>query len=244
MRELIWPLFVAIIFSLTGCAHKIRVIEKMPDPVAFQTKHGINVYCDGVWDQDDTDVFFSTTDCYEQEEVEDVIDYVIDELVWRVGEPYSYKSILDFLDESKGLHDIFFKELEMGEEGSCGTKKNPKKSCTGFVCGLGEFGWCHGLHSHTRTCEGNDCTYLSTIRVAKNNICIGESSLAHEIIHFFQFHVANESDVDHVNEVFWPRGCTKEKYPDKQKRKECKDKTIVREVNKHIKMRHCFSPGK
>lgn len=216
----------------------------MPDPVAYRTKLGINVFCDGIWKEDEKGFHFVTTDCYDIEHVEAAIDLVIDELVWTRGKPFTYKMVYDFLEESEGRHDIFFKELQMGEEGSCATLKDEKRACTGFPCGLSPCGWCHGTHSPKKTCEGNDCVYISTIRVAKNNICFAKSSLVHELIHFFQYHIENESDPEHVDVMLWPRGCTKEKYPDKEERKECKENTMVRRINGYLSEEYCWQGEK
>lgn len=246
MKDLIRLLFVTAILTSCTFIPKIKTIADMPLPVAYQTKHGINVYCDGVWKIDEADgmTHYVNSGCYSQEEVEIAIDSVIDELVWRRLGPYTYNSVRNFLNETKGFHDIYFKEVEKSEEKSCKkkTKKNPDGYCTGFVCGsVSTNGWCHGLHSTQKTCEGNDCVENSIMRVAKNDICIGKISLVHELIHFFQYHIEQHSDYAHEDEMLWPRSCTVEKYPNKSDRKECKSATMISEVNRYMRNQVCVS---
>jgi hypothetical protein len=93
-----------------------------------------------------------------------------------------------------------------------------------------------GLHSHKKSCKGNDCVIYSEIRVSKRHDCIGRSSLIHELIHFFQFHIEGTQDSDHTSELYWVQGCNK--YSG-DKKKDCIDNTIVKQSNMYLCREFC-----
>jgi len=197
--------YLSLIFLLSvGCG-----------AASYTTKHGLNVYCDDV--------------CYEQKHVEAVTDSLIDELVWKKGDVYSYKKIYDFLEANKGWSDIVLVKPKIGDVNSCGSKSNPKRRCKGFKCKVSSSGWCRGYHQIRRVCNGNHCIDRSIITVAKYGNCIALDSLVHELIHFFQYHIGTGIDKNHLEIPFWPRGC--DQIEDKQAARLCRANSILNSVN-------------
>jgi hypothetical protein len=222
MKELTCLFSIAIIFSLfVGCGPKPRV--------QYLTEHGFNVYCD------------SKTQCYDKDQIEKATDLVIDELVWRVGEPYTYKRIYDFLEDFSGWNEIYVLEEKVGEKGSCATEKDPDRACRGFECPntISPSGWCAGTHWVRKFCQKNNCIEYSEMKVIKKD-CISTCALVHELIHFFQYYIGGQfHDYHHETVPLWSGACTEELYPDVDDRKECKRTSVKRQANWNLCKEYC-----
>lgn len=94
--------------------------------------------------------------------------------------------------------DLYIRAVKYSDPGECPTKENPKRRCEGFVCELmpGLLIWCVGLYLPYR--HRIDYVYRK---------CIGDSSLAHELVHAFEWLTTEETDPTHSNPALWPDAC-------------------------------------
>jgi len=166
------------------------------------TKHGLNLVCD-----EDA--------CFDKSTIEAATDAVIDELIAKAPDKYSRSRIDKFLKADNGFHDIIVREKKVGDPGSCANASDPNRPCQGFECSSSPSGWCAGLHKVTIV---NSISY-SQIIFAKFAECISANAYHHELIHFFQYHIAGETDYDHETSPYWSTSCPSDDA-------ECKKNTV------------------
>jgi len=206
MKNAIAWLFVLTISCSPACA---------TSGYTFKTNHGLNISCE------------SAEKCYSQSEIEKTTNIVIDELVLKQGSIYTYDKIYSFLEEQDGWHDVIFLPIKYSAPGDCGTKDNPDRPCKGFKCEYSPTGWCAGLHYIKQVCYDNICVESSYLKIARYTDCIATSSLAHELIHFFQYYLDNgRADYNHQDSIYWATGCTTALYPDETDRRNCRARSI------------------
>ena len=173
-----------------------------PKPT-FVTKQGFNVRC-------------LDAACFDVLEVESVIDMTASTLISKIGGPYSSDSVAKIYDKYWGWISIIFVPERVGPAGSCATEKDPTRACRGFPCPVSSNGWCVGLF---------DSNSLS-ITVAKRSDCVADSSLTHELVHYFNYFLENYHDYRHDRRKYFAAGCLE--LESKDNRRACFSNSVER----------------
>ncbi|MDH5716771.1 MAG: hypothetical protein OEZ22_03920 [Spirochaetia bacterium] len=167
-------IFIYSHLIFTGCAD-----EKLNEEAELVSDTGVSF-------------FIESSESYSKEQLNFSIDAVIYAAEETAPEDFPAGSIQEAINNNKDNLSIYIVEEKTGPNASCANSANPEKSCKGFYCGVGETKWCEGLYDPNSF----------SIKISHKK-CIGQSALAHELIHLFSHIVNNDGDGSHKNKKYF-----------------------------------------